>query len=123
MIQGFKYRSIGQKNDDGQYRDMESLIHDELYAPCFHQLNDPFEAIATKTFGDAMQFLKNVALEGHENIQELSEMIIAFRDRAGVYSLSKSLDSISNNPICFLKNISLMDINIDVFILIKSIDK
>lgn len=99
MIQGFKYRSIGQKNDDGQYRDMESLINDELYAPCFHQLNDPFEAIATKTFGDAIQFLKDVALEGNEKIQELSERIIAFRDRAGVYSLSKSQSGIPDNEL------------------------
>lgn len=99
MIRGFKYRSIGQKNDDGQYRDMESLINDELYAPCFHQLNDPFEAIATKTFGDAIQFLKDVELEGHEKIQELSEKIIAFRDRAGVYSLSKSLSGIPDNEL------------------------
>ena len=99
MIQGFKYRAIGQKNDDGKFRDMESLINDELYAPCFHQLNDPFEAIATKIFGDAIQFLKDVALEGHAKIQELSEKIIAFRDYAGVYSLSKSQSGIPDNEL------------------------
>lgn len=99
MIQGFKYRTIGQKDLNGQFRDMQSLINDELYAPCFHQLNDPFEAIATKTFGDAIQFLKDVALDGHEKIQELSEKIIAFRDRAGVYSLSKSQSGIPDNEL------------------------
>ncbi len=62
-------------------------------------MNDPFEAIATKIFGDAIQFLKDVALEGNEKIQELSEKIIAFRDHAGVYSLSKSQSGIPNNEL------------------------
>lgn len=90
MIQGFKYRTITHKNEDGLYRDMESVIKDELYASRFDQLNDPFEAMATQSFGEAIQLLKEVGSDQYGTIQELTHKIIGFRERAGVYSLSKS---------------------------------
>ena len=99
MIQGFKYRAIGQSDKDGRFRDMESLINDELYASRFDQLNDPFEAIATKSFGEAIQFLKEVGLENYKPIHEISHKIISFRERAGVYSLSKSDSGIPDNEL------------------------
>ena len=54
MVQGFKYRTITHINEDGLYRDMESVIKNELYASRFDQLNDPFEAMAAQSFGEAI---------------------------------------------------------------------
>ena len=77
-------------DDNGLYRDMESLIKDELYAARFDDLNDPFEAMATQSFGDAINLLREIGLDEYGPLQEISQKIMDFRDRAGVYSLAKS---------------------------------
>jgi len=97
-MKGYKYRA-NLEGDDGLYRDMESLIRDELYAARFDDLNDPFEAMATQTFGDAINFLKEIGLDKYGTLQDISQKIMGFRDRAGVYSLVKSDTGVPDNEL------------------------
>ncbi|MBO5498374.1 MAG: hypothetical protein J5990_03140 [Bacteroidales bacterium] len=58
---------------------MESVIKNELYASRFDQLNDPFEAMAAQSFGEAIHLLKEVGSDQYGTIQELTHNIIGFR--------------------------------------------
>lgn len=98
MRHGFKYRSNFIK-EDGLYRDMETLIRDELYAPHFKDLNDPFEAISAGIFADAMNMLIGVIDGDTQRLNELTQSIVGFRDRAGVYSLAQSDSGIPDNEL------------------------
>lgn len=97
-MKGFKYRA-NLRGENGLYRDMESLIKDELYAARFDDLNDPFEAMTTQSFGDAINFLKEVGLDKYGPLQEIFQKITSFRDRAGVYSLAKSDSGVPDNEL------------------------
>ena len=97
-MKGYKYRA-NLKGEDGLYRDMESLIRDELYAARFDDLNDPFEAMATQSFGEAINLLKEIGLDKYGPLQDVSQKIMGFRDRAGVYSLAKSDTGIPDNEL------------------------
>lgn len=75
---GYKYRANTSINQ-GKYRDVESLISNELHASSFKSLNDPFEASVELPPED---------IRGNEWVITVKQAI----NSAGVYSLVKPLD-------------------------------
>lgn len=92
-MKAFKYRNgHGSYNKNGKslfYRDVESLVHNKIYAPTVSELNDPNE----NNVDDSI-LLKYAASNGDEAYKDwlkLKEML----SKMGIYSLSSN----SNNEL------------------------
>ena len=78
----FKYRANFE-------RDLTSLQNNQLYAPTYEDLNDPFEGMLD-TLQDE-KFLKFFNQFGNDNFTKAYEEIKILLKKVGVYSLSKDL--------------------------------
>jgi len=93
-MRGYKYRA--NLESDG-YRDIESLLKNEFYAPTFSELNDPFEGSYDDLIGDTVQEIKKLTLGFRtEEIDRQWRDFQDYKNTLGIYSLelnSKNIDS------------------------------
>lgn len=86
---GYKYRAnLYSKKDD--FRDINSLLNDELYASPLQYLNDPFEATYIDAIRDVLEQLKMYFGAYTADVQKHWNDITTFREKVGVYSLALS---------------------------------
>ncbi|MEQ4690652.1 DUF2971 domain-containing protein [Providencia manganoxydans] len=90
----FKYRG----GDDKVFsRDLSSLEQDYFWSPTYEDLNDPCEGLVlTDQIFDQLDALNNVlgntkqtSLVSLDSVKEAFRDLIAIKDKAGIYSLSK----------------------------------
>lgn len=85
----YKYRS----NKSPKNRDLKSLINNQIYAPLFEELNDPFEGIFIDELSSLITIIETAAKIDGSEIKENLEDIKKIKNKLGVYSLSKTFKS------------------------------
>ena len=88
-MKGYKYR--GLEKDFG--RDLESLIRNQIYAPPFIKLNDPFEGIFNEEITQLASFLGKTFNVDSSGVIESVETIKNFKNSLGIYSLSTTFSN------------------------------
>ncbi len=63
----FKYRS-NVVDSDGSYRDIATLLNNELYASPFCALNDPFEATYNDLISSTLKSIQSLTNVNAENV-------------------------------------------------------
>lgn len=82
-MKGYKYRDIKYFK-----RDFETLLKNQIYAPPFIALNDPFEGMYSEEITQLAKFLgKTFKVDSSEVVESL-EKIKDFKNTLGIYSLS-----------------------------------
>jgi len=81
----YKYRGVNHFE-----RDLNSLVKNEIYAPRFKDLNDPFEGLFKDELSNFIEYLTERIDQYHINIAQLYTKIKNSKDYIGVYSLSKN---------------------------------
>jgi hypothetical protein len=83
-----------------KYRDLEnyerfhqpSLINNQIYAPLFEELNDPFEGLYDEQISNIVKLLERIfGANGGEVISNFKK-IIKYKENLGIFSLSKVYD-------------------------------
>jgi hypothetical protein len=82
-MKGYKYRDIGDFE-----RDFETLLKNQIYAPPFIDLNDPFEGICNEEITQLASFLGKTFNVNSSGVIESVETIKDFKNSLGIYSLS-----------------------------------
>lgn len=85
----FKYRGNTIKEENGSYRDIQTLLNDSLYASSFHDLNDPFEATYNDFINYTLKFINKLTGVSTDLVVERWEHLRNFVDKLGVYSLAQ----------------------------------
>lgn len=83
-MKGYKYRGI----EDDFDRDFETLLNNQIYAPPFIDLNDPFEGIYNDKITKLSSTLESVFNVDTSKVISSLEEIKGFHKRLGIYSLS-----------------------------------
>lgn len=91
---GYKYRA-NLKIDD-KYRDTESLLKHEIYAPTFEKLNDPFEASFDDYISQIAEMLNEKYGVNTEEINKYWRSIKDFKKTLGIYSLEQKTDAMTS---------------------------
>lgn len=86
----FKYRMNVIKDEEGHYRDIQTLLNDSLYASAFRDLNDPFEAIYDDMISKTVDLLHTVTGINTEEVVKSWERLQGFYEKVGIYSLVRS---------------------------------
>lgn len=90
---GYKYRA-NLKLDDN-YRDTESLLKHEIYAPTFEKLNDPFEASFDDSISKTTVMLKAKYGVNTDEIDKHWRSIQDFKKTLGIYSFELKTDTMT----------------------------
>lgn len=95
---GYKYRAnIVDRNKN--FRDIESLLKDELWASSLTNLNDPFEAIYDDNISKALEIFKQLFKAKTDIVQKNWNDLIDFKDKIGIYSLASSGKNFPDNEL------------------------
>lgn len=79
----YKYRGV-------QYfdRDLNSLKQNEIFAPTFKELNDPFECIYEESITNFINNIENIYNQNCNEIKEQLKELMDTKDNIGIYSLA-----------------------------------
>ena len=81
----YKYRGL-----ENFTRDLESLVKDEVFAPPFTELNDPFEAVYDEEITHMCTVIENLFKVNTSDITRSFESLREYKSKLGIYSLSKT---------------------------------
>lgn len=84
-MKGYKYRDIESFD-----RDFKSLLNNQIFAPQFINLNDPFEAICNEEITQLAHMLENMFKVDSSEVTKTLEKIKDFKNSLGIYSLSST---------------------------------
>lgn len=83
-MKGYKYRGIEEDFE----RDLETLLRNQIFAPPFIKLNDPFEGIYNEEISQLASFLGITFSVDSSDVIDNLEKIKDFKNKLGIYSLS-----------------------------------
>ena len=83
-MKGYKFRGIGKDFE----RDLNTLLRNQIYAPPFIKLNDPFEGLYNEEITQLVNFLEKTFKVDSSEVVENLEIIKSFKNTLGIYSLS-----------------------------------
>ncbi len=86
----YKYRGVEKDIFD---RDFDTLKNNMFFAPKFEMLNDPFEANFNEILSKVSKSLNTIFKVDVSSMEATFERILSFKDRLGVYSISKTYHS------------------------------
>jgi len=84
-MKGYKYRDLKHFE-----RDLESLLKNQIYAPPFVELNDPFEGSCNEEITELAKLLENLFKVDSSEVVKSLEEIKNFKTKLGIYSISKT---------------------------------
>ena len=84
-MNGYKYRGL-----ENFERDVDTLLKNQIYAPPFIELNDPFEGICNDEITQFAKLLENMFKVKSDEVVKSLEEIKNFKSKLGIYSLSKT---------------------------------
>ena len=86
----YKYRGIEEKYLE---RDIDTFKSNQFFAPKFEMLNDPFEGSFNETISEKIDLLSTLFSIDSTNIKNRLNDLIQFKNKLGIFSLSKSCTS------------------------------
>lgn len=95
---GYKYRA-NIVDENKSFRDIESLLKDELWASSLTNLNDPFEAIYDDNISKALEIFKQLFKAKTDIVQKNWNDLIDFKNKIGIYSLASSSKNYPDNEL------------------------
>lgn len=97
-MNGYKYRANTVVKND-VYRDIDSLLKNELWASSLTSLNDPFEATYIDNIKNALDVFKLLFRANTKMIEKSWDELICFKDKVGIYSLALSENNYPDNEL------------------------
>ena len=83
-MKGYKYRGIEKDFE----RDLRTLLRNQIFAPSFIKLNDPFEGLYNEEITQLANLLEKTFKVDSSEVVENLEKIKDFKNTLGIYSLS-----------------------------------
>lgn len=88
-MKGYKYRDLKHFE-----RDLNSLLKNQIYAPPFVELNDPFEGECNEEITHLAKLLGNLFNVDSSEVAKSIEEIKNFKTKLGIYSMSKTYSEV-----------------------------
>lgn len=88
-MKGYKYRDFKHFE-----RDLESLKKNQIYAPPFVELNDPFEGACNEEITELAKLLEDLFKVDSSEVVKSLEEIKSFKTKLGIYSMSKNYSEV-----------------------------
>lgn len=95
---GYKYRANSFVNGN-VYRDVDSLLNDELCSSSLANLNDPFEATYVDNLKNALNLIEQLFKANLKEVNKQWDELASFKEKVGVYSLSLSEQNYPDNEL------------------------
>ena len=82
-MEAYKFRSI-----ENLKRDLKSLVRNQIYAPKFIDLNDPFEGVYNEQITNLVKSIEKIHSVNSSAVIKNWEDVISYKSFLGIYSLS-----------------------------------
>ncbi len=91
----YKYRGLNDGEILCENRDIKTMLNNEIFAPTFDKLNDPFETESDESISHVIPFLKRIFQVNSDDIITKLNNIKDLKHKVGLYSLSKNVNDVA----------------------------